>query len=218
MSTQTLTLSRVRQGAPETDYRPARVVPVCKTERKLATVLFTDVKGSTDLCVSVDLEDWWSTIAGLFEVMCEGVYRFGGWVGAFTGDGIKGVFESPGHASEHADRACGAALWLRAAIDLRAAQLRREHGMELAVRVGLNSGEVLAGTIGDPCSSYYTASGYPVAVAKRMEGIAGPGQIYITEDTAALLQRRLKLRDLGVLEVKGLRCPTRVYELVGRRW
>jgi class 3 adenylate cyclase len=198
-------------------YGLARDVSVRTTERKLATVLFTDVKGSMDLISSLDLDDWWSTMAALFELMCEGVYRSGGWVGAFTGDGAYAVFESAGRVAEHAERACAAALWIRDAIKAEAVRLRRQRGLDVAVRIGINSGEVVSGIIGNRYSRYYTATGYPVAVAKRMEGIAAPGQIYLTEHTARLLGPRLKLRDLGLLEVKGAHSPIAAFELVGRK-
>ena len=204
--------------ASEEEYRPAHVAPVCRAERKHATILFTDVKSSMDLSNSLALDEWWSMIAALFELMCEGVYRFGGWVGAFTGDGVKAVFESSDGTADHAERACDAALWLRDAIASFARQLQGERGVDVAVRIGVNSGEILAGTIGDRYSRYYTASGYPVAMAKRIEGAAAPGQICLTADTAALLGPRLRLRGLGLLAVKGARAPVRAFELVGRKW
>ena len=206
----------VRAEAPKTEKRRRHLALVPAAERKFATVLFVDVKGSMDLSCSLDPEEWWSTMAGLFEVMCEGVYRFGGWVGAFTGDGISAVFESPPTTSDHADRACDAALWLREAIHTLALELRRDRGLELAVRIGINSGEILAGTIGDRYSRYYTAVGYSVALAKRIEGVAQAGRICMSEDTATLVGRRVVARALGPLEVKGVRTPVRVFELLAR--
>lgn len=191
------------------------LVPVCSTERKFVTVMFVDVKGSMHLSRAVDLEEWWSVIAGLFELMCESVYQFGGWVGNFTGDGINAVFEGPGATDDHAGRACEAALWLRHAIRAAAAELHSGHGLELLVRIGINSGEVLTGTIGDRYSRYYTANGYPVALAKRIEVLARPDRIYLTEHTAALVAGAVQLRDLGSFEVKGADSPVGVFELVG---
>ncbi len=216
-----LALSLMEAGrlsdAGGTDYRPANVVPIRRTERTHATILFADVQGSTGLCGSLELDEWWSTIASLFELMCEGVYRFGGWVGAFTGDGVKAVFESPSGSTSHAERACDAALWLREAIAAFAQRTERERGIDVEVRIGINSGEVLTGTIGDNHTRFYTTGGYPVALAKRVEGAAKPGQVYVSEHTAALLGRRLKLRDLGAVSVKGGRCPVGLFELVGAR-
>jgi class 3 adenylate cyclase len=112
------------------------VIPVCSTQRKFVTVLFVDVKGSMDLSSAIELEEWWSLIAGLFELMCESVYRFDGWVASFTGDGIKAVFERYAAADDHVARACDAALWLRDAICAPASDLRIEHGLDLSVRSG----------------------------------------------------------------------------------
>jgi class 3 adenylate cyclase len=177
--------------------------------------MFVDLKRSMELSRTIALEEWWSVIAGLFELMCKGVYEFGGWVGNFTGDGINAVFEASGPSDDHARRACEAALWLRNAIRAPAAKCRVEHGFNLSVRIGINSGEVLTGTIGDRYKCCYTASGYAVALAKRIEALALPDRIYVTEHTAALAADAVELRHLGAFEVKGANTPIRVFELVG---
>jgi class 3 adenylate cyclase len=191
-----------------------RLISSSGTERKVATVLFVDVKGSMGLSGAIELEDWWSVIAGLFELMCESVHRFRGWVVNFTGDGVVAVFEPLAAAGQHARRACEAALWLRDAMRQPAVEVRREHGLDLSIRLGLNSGEVLTGTIGERYSQYYTAAGYTVALARRMETLALPGRIYLTEHTAALLGATVRLRDLGAFEVKGAQFPLGVFELL----
>jgi class 3 adenylate cyclase len=180
------------------------------------TVLFADLGGSMALSGSIGLEEWWSMIATLFELMSEAVEQCGGWVGAFTGDGINAVFEADGGAEEHARRACQAALSIRDAMQEPAAALRRERRLELTVRVGINSGEVVTGTVGGPCGRYFTACGYTVALAKRMEALATPDRIYLTEHSAALIGPSLLLQDLGVFEVKGAPRPVGVYELLAR--
>jgi class 3 adenylate cyclase len=189
-------------------------------QRKFVTVLFADIKGSMGLSRAIALEQWWSVIAGLFDVMCESVDRFDGWVANFTGDGILAVFEPLGAAEEHAHRACQAALWLRNAIRKPTEDVRDEHGLELSIRVGINTGEALTGTIGRRFSRYHTAAGYAVALARRMESLAPPGRIYLTEDTAALLGPAVELRELGAFEIRGAHCPLGVFELLenGRRW
>jgi class 3 adenylate cyclase len=105
-------------------HERARAVQVRSAERKFVTILFADVEGSMGLSGSIGLDEWWDVMDDLFELMCEGVCRFGGWVGAFTGDGIKAIFEAPGTAEEHARRGCQAALWLRDAMP-RPARLSR---------------------------------------------------------------------------------------------
>jgi class 3 adenylate cyclase len=185
-------------------------------ERRLVTILFADVKGSTALSRSVALEDWWLVIAELFDDMCEGVSLFDGRVDGFTGDGVMAVFEDHGGPGDHADRACAAALWVRDAMHRRADQLRRERRLELAVRIGLNSGEVLVGTIGRRESRRYTVGGYPVALAKRIEALAHPGRVWVSEDTAHLVAPARRPRDLGAFDVSGAPSRVRVFELLAR--
>jgi class 3 adenylate cyclase len=187
------------------------------TERKLVTVLFIDVKNSTGLSRELELEDWWAVSACLFTLMCEAVDRFDGWVENFSGDGAAAVFEADAMPDQHAHRACSAALWLRDAIRAAAVEVRGAYGVELLVRIGINSGEVLTGTIGDNERRFHTANGYAVALAKRMEGLAQPYRIYLTEYTASLVTRVFQLRDLGALPVKGVDAPVGVFELERQR-
>jgi class 3 adenylate cyclase len=98
---------------------------------------------------------------------------------------------------------------------LTVADLRRKHGLELAVRVGINSGEVVTGTIGDRYEGLHTANGYTVALAKRIEALALPGRIYLSENTAALVASAVQLRNLGAFEMKGAQRRVEVFELEG---
>ena len=186
-------------------------------ERKLVTILSADVKGSMALSRSIELEEWWIVIADLFEVMCEGVSLFHGWVGCFTGDGVMAVFEGRGTPQEHAHQACDAALWLRDATRRRAEELRRQRGLDLSVRIGVNSGEVLTGTIGRRHGCCFTANGYAIALAKRIEALAIAGHVFISEHTAQFLGHENRLRDMGTFDVKGAASSVRVFELLGRR-
>jgi class 3 adenylate cyclase len=203
------------RGHYQAEDPQVRVLSVCDTERKLVSVLFADVKGSMGLSGSVELEEWWSLMTGVFELMCQSAYRFDGWVANFTGDGIAAVFEGPSGAEDHASRACSAALWLRDAVGETAAELNSKRGLELSIRIGIHTGEVLTGMIDCRRSRYYTASGYAVALAQRMEALALPGHINLSESTAALLGHGLELRDLGPFEIKGAGAPVGVFELVG---
>ena len=114
------TLARAQRipadSSTDVDERTLRLVTSSNPEHKTVTVMFVDIKESMLLINSIELEKWWSVIAALFELMCEGVYQFGGWVGNFTGDGIKAVFEASDASDTHARRACEAALWMRDAI------------------------------------------------------------------------------------------------------
>ena len=203
-------------GTDARDDLAPRVIPVSSPQRKFATVMFVDLKGSMTLSRACEAEEWWSLIDGLFELMCDGVGQFDGWVGNFTGDGITAVFDGPRGTDDHARRACDAALWLRDAICAPMAVARTVRGVELSVRVGINSGDVVTGTIGDRYNRYSTAIGYPVALAKRIEALATPGRIYLTEHTGALVADTTHLRDLGAFAIKGADQPVGVFELVGR--
>lgn len=198
--------------APQT-HGGAPGIASLRAERKLITVMFVDVKRSMDLSRSIDLEAWWLLLAELFELMCDSVERFGGWIANYTGDGIEAIFEPGSAAGDDAGRACQAALYLRDAIRAPAADLYGERALELSIRIGINSGEVLIGTVGSGHNRYYTANGYPVALAKRMEGLALPDRIYLSEHTAALVASGLQLTDRGAFDVRGAGAPVRVFEL-----
>ena len=203
------------RGASGQRLRPGMVESrATRAEHKHLTVLFADISGSTALSRSIELDTWWSVLADVIELMGEAVHRFGGWVGNFTGDGVQGVFETPG-GREHARRACNAALCVRESLQTHATQCEHARRFDVDVHMGINSGEVLTGTIGQRHSRHYTACGYTVALAKRMETLAKPGGIYVSEHTAALLGDELELCDLGFFDVKGASCPVGVFELVG---
>ncbi len=206
------------RSIPANPHDPrARAVVPCDAKRSFATVLFADVRGSMALSDSLGLEEWWSMMARLYELMSEAVHRSQGWIGGFTGDGTIAVFEARPGADSHARRACEAALSLRDTIRVPAADLRRERELELSVRIGINSGELLAGTVGGGYRRTHTVGGYAVALAKRMEALAGPDRIYLTENTAALVGETLELRGLGLFKVKGAPGLVGVHQLVGRR-
>ncbi len=187
-------------------------------ERKHVTVMFADVKGSMDLSEEFDPEEWRTIIERFFEIMNEGVHRFEGTVNQFLGDGIMALFGAPIAHEDHAQRACFAALHLRETLGLYARELRRERGLSFSVRMGLNSGEVVVGGVGDDMHMEYTAVGHTVGLAARMEQLAAPGTVYITQETADLVAGFFDLEDLGVFPIKGVREPVRLFELkeVGR--
>jgi class 3 adenylate cyclase/tetratricopeptide (TPR) repeat protein len=184
-------------------------------ERKQVSVLFADVTGSMALAESVDAEAWQRIMDRFFALLCDGVHRFEGTVNKFTGDGIMALFGAPIAHEDHARRACYAALYLRDELARYAAELRRERGLNFSVRMGLNSGEVVVGTIGDELELDYTAIGHTVGLAQRMESLAEPGQAYLTGHTARLVEGFFALLDLGAFELKGVREPLRVFRLEG---
>ena len=184
-------------------------------ERKQVTVVFADVKGSMDLAEQVDPEKWRAIMQRFFDLLCEGVQEFGGTVDKFTGDGIMAVFGAPVAQEDHAQRACYAALRMGELARDYAADLRRTLGLSFATRIGINSGEVVAGEIGPEGSRDYTAIGHTVGLAQRMEALAEPGSVFVAEATERLAHGYLDLADLGEFEVKGASQPVRVFELRG---
>jgi len=184
-------------------------------ERKLVTVLFADVQGSMDMAEQQDPEQWRSIMQRFFSVLADAVNRYEGTVDKFTGDGIMAVFGAPIAHEDHARRACYAALRMLDDVSEYAAELRRKHGLNFSTRIGINSGEVIAGAIGDGGDGNYTAIGHTVGLAQRMETLAEPGKAYLAEAAAEQAAGFLDLDDLGEFEIKGSSRPVRVYELEG---
>jgi len=184
-------------------------------ERKQVTVLFADVKSSMELAEQVDSEEWHKIMDRFFAILTDGVHRFEGTVNQYTGDGIMALFGAPIAHEDHAQRACYAALHLSEELRRYADQLRMAHGLNFSVRMGLNSGDVVVGTIGDDLRMDYTAQGHTVGLAQRMEQLAEPGKVYLSEHTATLVGGYFSLRDLGRTQVKGVQEPLGVFALEG---
>ena len=184
-------------------------------ERKQVTVLFADVMGSMDMAEQTDPEEWRQIMQRFFTLLSDGVRRFEGTVDKFTGDGIMALFGAPIAHEDHAARACFAALHIGDLVAGYAGELRRAKGLNFTVRIGINSGEVVAGGIGEDEKPEYTAVGHTVGLAQRMEALAEPGKAYLTEHAAKLAEGYLELEDLGEFKVKGASRPLRVYELKG---
>jgi class 3 adenylate cyclase/tetratricopeptide (TPR) repeat protein len=184
-------------------------------ERKQVTVLFADVKGSMDLAEGQDPEEWRKIMQRFFSILADAVAKFEGTVDKFTGDGIMAVFGAPVAHEDHARRACYSALQMLDDVSDYAAELRRGPGLNFSTRIGINSGEVVAGAIGAGAEGEYTAIGHTVGLAQRMEALAEPGRAYLTESTAELARGFMELEDLGEFEIKGVSHPVGVFELAG---
>jgi class 3 adenylate cyclase len=182
------------------------------------TILFVDVRGSTDLASELDPEEWHRIMDRFFQILAEGVHRFEGTVNEYRGDGIMALFGAPIAHEDHAQRACYSALHLREALRRYADELRIGKGISFSMRMGLNSGDVVVGKIGDDLRMDYTALGHAANVAARMEQIAAADSTYLSEYTAKLVPGYFQLRDLGETRIKGLNDPLHVFELdaVGR--
>jgi adenylate cyclase len=184
-------------------------------ERKLVTILFADVRSSTELSAQTGPEGWHGILDRFFRILADGVHRFEGTVNQYTGDGIMALFGAPIAHEDHTQRACYAALRLRDALRAYSDELRLSRGLDFAFRIGLNTGDVVVGKIGDDLRMDYTAQGLAVALAQRMEQIAAANSICLTASTARLASGYVDLRDLGPTTVKGLRDPIQVFELTG---
>ena len=184
-------------------------------ERKQVTVLFADLKGSTELIAGLDPEEARTLLDPALHVMMDAVHRYEGTVNQVLGDGIMALFGAPVAHEDHAVRACYAALAMQAAMRSYAAEVRRSHGLEMQARVGLNSGEVVVRAIGNDLHMDYSAVGQTTHLAARMEQLATPGSIRLTATTLRLAEGLLQVNALGPFPVKGLAEPVEVFELVG---
>ncbi len=208
--------------AQEVGYTPRHLVEkvlghrsALEGERKQVTVLFADVKSSVALSQRVNPEVWHQVMNRFFAILGDGVHAHEGTINQYTGDGVMALFGAPIAHEDHARRACLAALQIQQQLTVFYQELQQEHGIEFLVRMGLNSGEVVVGRIGDDLRMDYTAKGHSVGLAARMEQMAKPGRIYLTHFTAALLQGLFELRHRGDERVKGMDERVRVYELKG---
>ena len=184
-------------------------------ERKQVTVLFADLKDSTELIKDLDPEAAQQLLDPAIHIMMDAVHRFEGTVNQVLGDGIMALFGAPIAHEDHALRAGYAALAMQAAMQPAAEAVRRQHGVTLRIRVGLNSGEVVVRTIGNDLHMDYSAVGQTVHLAARMEQLAPPGSILLTASTLRLVEGLVRVSALGPLPVKGLAEPVEGYELVG---
>ena len=184
-------------------------------ERKQVTVLFADLKGSTELIRDLDPEAAQRLLDPALQRMMEAVHRYEGTVNQVLGDGIMALFGAPLAHEDHAIRACYAALTMQAALHHYAEDVRRSHGLEVQMRVGLNSGEVVVRAIGNDLHMDYSAVGQTVHLAARMEQLATAGSIRLTAATHRLVEGRVQANALGPFPVRGLAEPVEVFALVG---
>ena len=184
-------------------------------ERKQVTVLFADLKGSMELLADRDPEEARQLLDPVLERLMAAVHRYEGTVNQVLGDGIMALFGAPLAHEDHAVRACYAALAMQEAIHRYAAEVRRAHGIEVQIRVGINSGEVVVRAIGNDLHMDYSAIGQTTHLAARMEQFAPPGSIRLTAETLRLAEGLVQVTALGPVPVKGLPEPVDVFELVG---
>ena len=203
-------------------YTPAHLAekiltarPALEGERKQVTVLFADLKDSTELIRGLDPEAAQQLLDPALHRMMDAVHRFEGTVNQVLGDGIMALFGAPIAHEDHALRACYAALAMQAAMRAYTDEVRRTQGLELRMRVGLNAGDVVVRAIGNDLHMDYSAVGETTHLAARMEQMATPGTIRLTAATLHLVEGLVQVTALGPVPVKGLVEPVEVFELVG---
>ncbi len=182
-------------------------------EYKQVTVLFADVVHSMDIAASLGAERLREVMTSLLDRSIAVVQRYGGTVDKFTGDGIMALFGAPTALEDHALRACLAAVDIQKEAERLAAEVNRRDGITLELRVGLNSGQVIAGEIGSAMASY-TAVGEQVGMAQRMESVAPPGGVMLSESTARLVDNAVQLGDSELVQIKGSDVPVAARRLL----
>ena len=222
------------EGARFCDACGSQLVSVDAAEYKQVTVLFADVVRSMDIAAVLDMERLRQVMTELMERSAAVAHRFGGGSVEYTGDGLMALFGAPIALEDHAFRACLAALAIQEEADRLAAEVARRDGVALRLRVGLNSGRVIAGEIGSG-SMGYTATGEAVGFAQRMESVAPPGAVMLSESTAQLVEHTVTLAEPEWVRIKGANEPVQARRLlaisprdglvgraearlVGRRW
>jgi class 3 adenylate cyclase len=183
-------------------------------EYKQVTVLFADVVRSMDIAAAVDMERFREIMTELVERLAAVVRRYGGGSVEYTGDGVMAIFGAPVALEDHAFRACLASLDIQQEANRLAAEVQRRDGVALQVRVGLNSGRVIAGEIGSG-SLGYTATGEPVGFAQRMESVAPPGGVMLSESTGRLVEHTVLLAEPEWVRIKGVDVPVPARRLLG---
>ncbi len=187
-------------------------------ERRQATILLADVMGSTALAERVDTETWVEIMNRVFHLLGDVIYRYGGEIDQYRGDGLVAFFGAKAAHEDDPERALRAALVMQEAVKRYAAELQAERGVDLLLRVGINTGEVIAAEVGDRRRhSEDTAMGRAIALAARMESAAQPGTVLVTAHTYHLTRTLFEWQALGEIWVKGVSQPVTVYRPLAAR-
>jgi class 3 adenylate cyclase len=210
-------LSRLAAAAPAPLVEKVKAAAHLAGERRIVTALFLDVVGSTSLAEQMDAEDWTSIMNSAFDRFSPIVYRYEGTIARLLGDALLAFFGAPIAHEDDPVRAVHASLELLASATDYAQQVRRQHQIEFAVRIGLNTGPVVVGAVGSDLKYEYTAMGDAVNLAARMQSAARPMTTLISENCYRFVAPVFDCTDLGPVEVKGKSEPVRVYEVRGAK-
>jgi class 3 adenylate cyclase/tetratricopeptide (TPR) repeat protein len=186
-------------------------------ERKLVTVFFADVANYTSMAEKLDPEEVHQIMDGCFQILMDEIHRYEGTINQFTGDGVMALFGAPVAHEDHAQRACYAALSIQKAIEEYGNKIERERGVEFKIRIGLNSGPVIVGSIGDDLRMDYTAVGDTTNLAARIQQAAKPGEIWASRETRNIIQDYFHDEMVGEFPLKGKAAHQPIYRMVSER-
>ena len=184
-------------------------------ERRIVTMLFCDIQGSTAAAGKLDPEEWHEIVNGAFEHMIAPIYKYEGTIARLMGDGILAFFGAPIAHEDDPQRAVLASLEILEGIESYREKIIKDWNMEVNVRVGINTGLVVVGGVGSDLRMEYTALGDAINLAARMEQTAEPGTIQISADTHRLIEPIFTFEDLGGIQVKGKEEPVQTYRVLG---
>jgi predicted ATPase/class 3 adenylate cyclase len=186
-------------------------------ERRVVTILFSDVKGSTAMAEGLDPEDWAEIMNSAFDFLTTPIVRYGGTVARLMGDAVLAFFGAPSAHEDDPLRAVLAGLDIVDGIKSFRQQVSAEYDLDFNVRVGVNTGIVVVGEMGTALAGEYTAMGDAVNLAARMEQTAQPGTIQITDETYRLVAPWIEAEMLGGINIKGKKEPITTYRVIGRK-
>jgi class 3 adenylate cyclase/tetratricopeptide (TPR) repeat protein len=192
----------------------ARAAHQMEGERRTVTILFGDIVGSTAVAQQLDPEEWTEIMNGAFEHLISPIYRYEGTVARLMGDAILAFFGAPIAHEDDPQRALLAALEILQGINAYRQEIVSRLGVEFDVRVGINTGIVVVGTVGTDLALEYTAMGDAVNMASRMEQSAAPGTVQISAATHKLVAPLFDFEDLGGIQVKGSVEPVQTYRVL----
>ncbi len=183
-------------------------------ERKLVTVLFADVANYTSMAEKLDPEEVRQIVDGCFHILMDEIHKWEGTITQFTGDGLMAIFGAPIAHEDHAQRACYSALLILKALVEYGEKVRKERGLEFKMRIGLNSGPVVVGAIGDDLRMDYTAIGDTTNLAARVQQAAKPGEVWMSQETRNIIRGYFKEESIGEIPLKGKAQPQHLYRLI----
>jgi class 3 adenylate cyclase/tetratricopeptide (TPR) repeat protein len=183
-------------------------------ERKLVTVLFADTASYTSMSEKLDTEEVRQIMDGCFRVLMDEIHKYEGTITQFTGDGVMALFGAPVAHEDHALRACYATLSIQKALESYGDRVKRDCGVDFKMRIGLNSGRVIVGSVGTDLKMEYTAVGDTVNLASRMQTMAEPGGILVAPATYRMARDFFQFRPVGKVKVKGKEEPVEAYQLL----